>query len=443
MADALNVLMLGHGKMGSVHADTALAIARAGLPLDIFIVDRSDDATKSGSKPYSDARKKLAGTSGAAYLSLDDALDDLDARGKRLDVVVQAFHDKEHFQALAKLQERAPGFKYLFSEKPLTETVEQSEQMKDWLGGKFVSLNTVINFSSVFNGLDKLFRPGDLLDGATPVGFEATWKKNRTRDERPTIGIRSDIVHPLGIIMEPLGQGMVTLLEGEARRGFLSPGAPDAVYALTDTAWRTEKKLPVRLHADYAAPEQERSVTSWFSKGGSYFAAHMDFDVKVGGTKTDLLRVIEAPMIGGAPRVVHVYVGDDDHIDHGMPMGAARGKAQAWLGQSFRTALYPKGGAPGQITTLGPSLRLQRVIDSVIDHPNVRIVEQPAAERLAHLGQATAPASIDQQLESRSLPAGWARNNLEDRIEWMQRNFTSLDRQLTRPPLTVNAYLGR
>ncbi len=440
MADALNVVILGHGRMGSVHTDTALAIAKAGLPLDISVVDASDLAS-NGKKPFRDARTRLASTKGGAYRSLGDALDALDAQGKRLDVAVMAFSDKEHFPALLTLHERTPDFKYLFSEKPLTETVEQSEQLKDWLGKKFVSLNTVIHFSSVFNELDKLSRPGSWLEGATPVGFEAIWKKDRTRDERPTIGIRSDIVHPLGIVMEPLGQGMVTLLEGEARRGFLSSGAPDVVYSLPQTAWRTDKKLPVRLYADYAAPEQERSVTAWFRKGGSYLAAHMDFDVQLGNRKTDVLRIIDVPMIGGAPHVAHVYVGNDDHIDHGMAMGSARGKAQAWLGQSFRTALDPTASMPGQITTLGPSLRLQRAIGSVMEHPSVKVVEQPAVERLAALRQLPPSPSIEQQIDSRSLPGGWGKTNLESRIEWLQRNYTSLDRQLMRPTTASNAYL--
>ena len=128
---------------------------------------------------------KIVSSGGRAYESLGKALDAFERRRRPVDIVIMALNDNQHFGALTQLKQRAPGLKALFSEKPLTETVAQSQIIEPWLRPKFVTLNTVINLSPVFREMDALARPGGLLHGATPIGFEAVWEKDRTKNAAP------------------------------------------------------------------------------------------------------------------------------------------------------------------------------------------------------------------------------------------------------------------
>ncbi|MFA6279170.1 MAG: Gfo/Idh/MocA family oxidoreductase [Bdellovibrionales bacterium] len=359
----LNVLLLGWGKMGSVEGKAILSLRqemeKENRELNLVVVERMNDRLE-------DAKRFVQ----SGFPSYTQALDSMTATNTSPEIIVMAFNDVEHFPAFKNLLETTPSIKAVFSEKPLAATQEQAECLYPFMHDKFVTLDTIINFSPVFDAL-RQYLPNDMA----LTHFDCFWRKDRTKDTRPSTGIVSDIIHPLGIVSEMFKQGAITLMAGTGYQGYLSDGAKDVVYEI-DTRWMTDKKIPVTLQTSYAYPKQQREVIAYYkSAAGETCIADLQFDV---ARTTDRL-VFSHYASNGKQLSQTTYTSEPDDVQTGY-QGMVGDRVSAFIGWSFRAYLKPDDQlAAHKISNLESSRLLQNTIEQ-IRAPNAPMVitQRPA-----------------------------------------------------------------
>jgi predicted dehydrogenase len=308
-----NVLVLGAGLMGKRHIQSLLEIAqkvlepRYGVSLQVAAVDGKEDRLAA----LPDAVTK--------FKSLDAAL-----AAQKPDIVLMAFNDDQHAQAFKKLFAVCPDIQAVLSEKPLTETLAEAHEIEPELRKRYLSMNTVINFSPVFDRIHDIMPALTEKYGALDLtGFEGVWGKNRTGDSRPSIGIQSDCVHALSIVTDMFNQDGLVMERGKGLAGYLSDGAKDVVYEMESSFVSPTTNKKMNFHASYVFAEQERRVTAYYqTKNNSVLAFEMEFDVKVDGENKDSLKLYEIDVkTGQLTLLVDEY---PDHIINGVEQGLLR-----------------------------------------------------------------------------------------------------------------------
>jgi len=304
-----HVLVLGAGVMGQRHISSLREIAEKvlkpqGITLDIAAVDKKEEARHG---LPADVK---------AYADLDEAL-----AARKPDIALMAFNDDQHIDAFRKLFSACPDLKAVLTEKPLTEHLREAREIEPALRSRYLSMNTVINFSPVFDRLhDVLPEVEKQMGGLKPIGFEAIWGKDRTADTRPSIGVPSESVHALSVIADMFGHSRLSLETGAAKKGYLSAKAEDVIYEV-DAQFRSGKTgAPVSFHSSYVFDRQYRKVTAFYAAGnGDVVAAELDFDVKHNGRNADRLRLHRInPGTGALQTLVDEY---PEHIMNGAAPG--------------------------------------------------------------------------------------------------------------------------
>jgi predicted dehydrogenase len=307
------VLVLGAGLMGKRHIQSLLEIShkvlepRHGITLRVAAVDAKEDRLAALPEEV------------AKFKTLDAAL-----TAQKPDIVLMAFNDDQHANAFKKLFAVCPEIKAVLSEKPLTETLAEAKEIEPDLRKRYLSMNTVINFSPVFDRIHDIMPALTEKYGALDLtGFEGVWGKNRTGDTRPSIGIQSDCVHALSIVTDMFDQDGLVMKSGKGLAGYLSDGAKDVVYEMESVLVSPTTNKKMNFHASYVFAEQERRVTAYYqTKGDNVLAIEMEFDVKVNGENKDSLKLYEIDAkTGGITLLVDEY---PDHIINGVEQGLLR-----------------------------------------------------------------------------------------------------------------------
>ena len=265
------VLICGFGKMGRVHFNSLCKLDPGLEKFDITIVDRNDAVFNQLPE---EARESVT-----TYTDLDSAL------ASDPELVVMAFNDDQHLAAFEKIKQSS-SVRGVFAEKPLCKTRDEAEQLRPYFTGQnapFLSIHTVINFSDIFDIAEERF--GQRLDGYEPILVEASWGKNRTKDTRPTIGVVSDLTHPLSIINDVLGFDKMIWQSGNAKKGHLAEAAGNVVWHY-DKQVLSAGDVPVRLESSYGWGAQNRRVKVLFQKDqGNMCAVEYNFDIRAPGVK--------------------------------------------------------------------------------------------------------------------------------------------------------------
>ena len=121
------------------------------------------------------------------YENLDASLKDYNP-----DMVIVAVNDIYHINILQKLKD-FEGI--ILCEKPFVSNSEELNLALDFLNTKkqTIILSTVIRFSLATQKLKHFIESNNL--SVKRINF--VWKKNRMNDFRPTVGVISEIIHPL------------------------------------------------------------------------------------------------------------------------------------------------------------------------------------------------------------------------------------------------------
>ena len=458
--DRKTVIQFGHGYMGNFHLDAAISAARAMPSLDIVVVEPMPERREAAS-----AKLKLANLERANHVhTFATGAEALQVwHGDRSPwAAILACDDTQHKPVLDLLKAEAPNLRAVFAEKPLTETLDQARELQPWLNGlDIVTMNTVIHFSPVFSEFQKLQGPDRVLHGAKLIGAEGAWMGDYTTYRRPLIiGVRGDVLHPMGVISDMLGLGPVELVSGKGLVGTLNPTAPNVIHDLQDSLWHgTEQRVAARLRSCYSGGTRfddatgeevnfrERRVIGFYRKGNAMLAAELNFDMARNGVNTDMLDIYRLES-GTGPRLQHSYVAKQEDIDMGLAAtDSIRDKARAYVGQSLRAALDPQNHELRRnLTTLDQAMAIQVAVDRIVpETPQLRLTQVDGPTNAARLSEARMTGTVGGIVEFGGSLAQASVAECASRLRWLTQASASIPLlRLDRgAPKHVSTELGR
>lgn len=283
------VLLVGYGFAGKRFARALSFLARQHPDRVRFagVVD-SDRSKTAGEMPVA-----------RVFDDLEQAVVEI-----RPDAVVLAINEFAHFEALRRLAETSCA---ILCEKPLTATRQEARRLEGPLARHRLTVNLVERFSPI---LDVFLDWHRRHPGLEPVRVEFFWGKNRLWDPRPTMGVLSEVTHPLDLVdfLFPFDRWRVAEASGicsEFAHGRES--RLDSVQLLLDTG-----RYPIIGHTSFLWPRRQRSITAFLAdRDDRLFRAYFEFDQP--HWDCDLLEVREVLETTGELRPVleHRVTNDD------------------------------------------------------------------------------------------------------------------------------------
>lgn len=175
----LSVLVIGVGRSGGRFVRALNYLERIGLPVQVVaLCDLNPaplDTLSAATAIFSDVRVAL--------------------QAAEPDVVVVCVNEAAHFEVLKAISELAPRA-LVMCEKPLTETLEQFIHIERLFAPDTITVNFVERYSPIVSD----FTDWRKNESVEILRAEFFWGKYRYRDPRPTMGVLSEIAHPIDLV---------------------------------------------------------------------------------------------------------------------------------------------------------------------------------------------------------------------------------------------------
>jgi len=179
-------------------------------------------------------------------------------------VIVVAVNEYAHFEVLNQLEKKLEGRRLLLCEKPLTETLSQAQNLKKMFSTFDLSLNFVERFSPI---IDKFFDWKRQHPNLQPMRVEFFWGKYKIADKRPTMGVLSELSHPLDLIDYLFGFESWEIINVMGLKSNFSPYEESLLDSM-DFIIKTEN-YPIIGHSSFVWSERKREIKVILSNGKS------------------------------------------------------------------------------------------------------------------------------------------------------------------------------
>ncbi|MGY2026958.1 Gfo/Idh/MocA family protein [Nocardia gipuzkoensis] len=252
------VLLVGAGKAGGRFLRVMDHLEKAGLPIRVVgVCDQQESLARA------------AAASRPVFTEIAGALDTT-----KPDTVCVCVNEYAHHAVLIEAFSR-PMVSRVLSEKPLTRTIEEFHDLERVRGDRMVTVNFVERHSPIV----REFRDWVTAVDGRIVRVEFWWGKHRFRDSRPTMGVLSEISHPIDLVRCLLGQpadAALELLQATITESDFSPLCPSGA----DTAHVTYRcgGVPVIGSSSFLWVGRRRKIVCWVVTGEGTHQAVMDFD---------------------------------------------------------------------------------------------------------------------------------------------------------------------
>lgn len=278
--------------------------------------------------------------------SLEQALESLDP-----EIVVATVNEEAHVSVLQRIA--MSGARALLCEKPLAPTLTESVKLKGALRQCAFSMNMVERFSDAVAEADAWLRD---IGPFEPLRVEFQWGKHRIGDRRPTIGVTSEIIHPLDLVRLLFGLESLSDVVGCATSSVLRP---DHIAALdwVSLAGFADAGFPVVGAASFSWPRRVRTVTALISDAaGSVYRMMLHFDTP--HWDCDGLLVEKIDRASGRYETIHTFATSLEDIPEPLRgiNKVARFVEESLAGWS--------GGVPTvELVDVAEAIALQRLVD--------------------------------------------------------------------------------
>lgn len=251
----MNILITGVGFAGRRFLNALLYFKAIGaLPIaDIALVDcdaKKLSEFKAGFACYTDYKKAMADF--------------------RPDAVIVTANEKEHYNIFRALEPFS--VRKILSEKPLVETMEQAKNLS-YLAERDFSMNMTERFSPV---IARFFEWAVKNPDFALRRAEFFWGKNRIRDPRPTVGVMSEIIHPLDLIKYIFKVGgfhFEAALTTSSDFSVSRTAVVDSCDVLMDAG-----SCKIVGHSSFVWAHRQREITGLLSDGSRLVRANFVFD---------------------------------------------------------------------------------------------------------------------------------------------------------------------
>ncbi|MTJ80301.1 MAG: Gfo/Idh/MocA family oxidoreductase [Telmatospirillum sp.] len=202
------------------------------------------------------------------YRDLTTALSDL-----KPDSVIVSVNEKDHFEVLETLA--AHPVRHILCEKPLTRTLAEARSLMPALADRWLALNMVERYSPVVEDFRTWLRANP---GVRPTRIQFFWGKHRVRDPRPTMGVMSELIHPLDLAAYLFDLGSWTVVDGFTHHSDFAhdtDSLDDSIHCILSA-----DGVVVSAHASFAWHDRRRELAAFLTDdAGNHYHAVLSFDV--------------------------------------------------------------------------------------------------------------------------------------------------------------------
>jgi predicted dehydrogenase len=363
------LLIIGYGHAGRRFADAAryLQDSEDGQLALVGVCDVSASARE-------DARRFTS-----AYEHVEEAMEAL-----RPSAVVVAVNEEAHAEVLHRLAPYAP--QVILCEKPLTATVAEAESLPASIVDAQLSVHFVERHSPV---LVDWFEWASTRSGLKPLRVEFFWGKHRIGDQRPTMGVMSEVTHPVDLVDYLFGFEQFEIVHAYGLESDYSPHHSMALDTISFVA-RTEDFAVIGV-SSFAWPRRHRAVSALLvDDEGMLFRLTIDFDTP--RWDCDALRIeLVDPSTGQRRTLVERRVQDADYPEE--IRGVA--KVAEFIRQSLAVAAGDRSAHP--LVDYGQALKIQHVLGALAAE-----LDQEQISRLTLVGNARMQPSVPFSVDDRS-----------------------------------------
>lgn len=161
----------------------------------------------------------------------------------------------------------------VLSEKPLTTDLVSAARAAEQLAHHMFSMNLVERFSPVVSRYRSWAAE---QAGLRVVRVDAQWGKHRIFDPRPTMGVLSELIHPIDLVQHLFLPLRYDSLHAHAIVSDLDVTANPRLDSV-DATLRVGA-VPVSVRASYAWPERVRTITALVRADGGLYRVVLTFD---------------------------------------------------------------------------------------------------------------------------------------------------------------------
>lgn len=223
----------------------------------------------------------------SVYPTLEQAME-----AHAFDAAIVAVNEERHFDVLSQLVQS--GITRILCEKPLTSTLEDALRLKPQLSNHLFTMNMVERFSPVF---DDFFSWQETMSPLRATRVQLFWGKDRIRDKRPTMGVLSEVIHPLDIASYAFGFNGFTIQEGFVHHSDFSSCPDKAVADTLHCKLVSDTDCVVSAHASFAWMERRREMFAHLVSQTGCYIVHFQFDMP--RWDCDRLRIYEVSPSNG------------------------------------------------------------------------------------------------------------------------------------------------
>lgn len=180
-----------------------------------------------------------------------------------VDIILVAVSEADHFTVLSHIAECAT-FRRIVCEKPLTATQEEAQQLTTQLGDDQLTLAFVERHSAATSRLRQHLQ--DHRRRIVRVHF--SWGKCRLGDPRPTIGVISELSHPVDLAVHLAGVTPGTPFQVLAGASVESDFAGEAKLDSLTFAVQFQSGLLLTGQSSYVRSQRERRVELYLAGDG-------------------------------------------------------------------------------------------------------------------------------------------------------------------------------
>lgn len=287
------------------------------------------------------------------YTTLADALSD-----RPYDLIIISTNERAHYWAFAHLRDAGLTDIWVICEKPLTATYEEAEQVAAWFQGDRVFLNFVERYSPISDYL----RGWIAENGLTVRRANFFWGKYRVHDVRPTMGVLSEISHPLDLICWLADVSAEPTFNTDSTHLVSSNFSPhgNGQFDSAFVSFSFDNGLLVTGQSSFVWDRRDRRVQLYLGEpaGGIAYMATLTFDTP--RWDVDELAIHELSRKGGVPVEIERYAVDPSDID---PRIFSVNKIRRLL---ERVVMSIRAGEPDDsLADLRQSLRVQALLDRI------------------------------------------------------------------------------
>lgn len=279
------------------------------------------------------------------YITIDEAF-----AQKKFDVVIITVNECSHYEILKKIARTKVSL--ILCEKPLVETVMQAEEIEHVLKQP-LSMNMVERFSPV---IDEFFKWRKKHINASLCKIEFFWGKNRIRDHRPTIGVISEIIHPLDLVLYIFNLPTLEINDIISSYSDFSVSGAEVTDSVDISA--SSQRCQILGHSSFTWAHRHREITAYYNDSNALYRVNFIFDEPL--WDCDKLKIDKILPNGEIESVLKTQTRNKDFPDELQQIY----KVSRFFEESM-TLLSKKNSENSRLVSISHAVELQRLLEKM------------------------------------------------------------------------------